>query len=375
VRVFGWVGVGSGMREGERALVKRRSSPTGEAENGRKSGGACRGDRVIEARGVAILLREGELPGRAVKAHRGVELPGRNPAEDRVRHRGAVGGAVREGLTQKAYDFGHAPIVKGSDPLTVAAGTRWTWALLRQARSPADARGVNVNEIVLVQGMADTRATLRRWNTHPWPVLASWLAGAVAVAAILLFAVFVVASVATPDLTRIELPGYTDPGTVGDVARVLLYNSTVLALHATACVGGFIAGSSLPLSAERRSGLSRVVHEKARPVALAWIIAVTCFSLATQAYILGSTGATLAAQLHVSPLTLVLTVIPHAIPELTALFLPLAAWTIASRRGEWDELLAATFVTVAIAIPVLVAAATWEVYVWPHLLAAVSPLG
>jgi hypothetical protein len=49
----------------------------------------------------------------------------------------------------------------------------------------------------------------------------------------------------------------------------------------------------------------------------------------------------------------------------------MAAWTLASRRGEWDQLLAATFVTVAIAIPMLVIAATWEVYVWPHLLFAV----
>ena len=38
-------------------------------------------------------------------------------------------------------------------------------------------------------------------------------------------------------------------------------------------------------------------------------------------------------------------------PELTALFLPLAAWTIASRRGEWGDLLAATMVTVALRDP------------------------
>ena len=49
--------------------------------------------------------------------------------------------------------------------------------------------------------------------------------------------------------------------------------------------------------------------------------------------------------------------LPHAIPELTALFLPLAAWLIASRRGEWNQLLAATFITVALAIPALVLAA------------------
>ena len=61
-------------------------------------------------------------------------------------------------------------------------------------------------------------------------------------------------------------------------------------------------------------------------------------------------------------------------PELTALFLPLAAWLIASRRGEWNQLLAATFVTVALAIPTLIVAATIEVYVWPHILEALSPV-
>jgi hypothetical protein len=54
--------------------------------------------------------------------------------------------------------------------------------------------------------------------------------------------------------------------------------------------------------------------------------------------------------------------------------LPRAAWTIASRRDEWHDLLAATFATVAIAVPMLVAAATWEIYVWPRLLEGASPL-
>ena len=55
-------------------------------------------------------------------------------------------------------------------------------------------------------------------------------------------------------------------------------------------------------------------------------------------------------------------------PELFALFLPLAAWTIASRRKAWNELLAATFVTVAIAIPIILAAAAVETWVTPGLL-------
>ena len=67
---------------------------------------------------------------------------------------------------------------------------------------------------------------------------------------------------------------------------------------------------------------------------------------------------------------LLLTLSLHAVPELFALFLPLAAWTIASRRKQWNELLAATFVTVAIAIPIILAAAAVETWVTPRLLAA-----
>ena len=118
-----------------------------------------------------------------------------------------------------------------------------------------------------------------------------------------------------------------------------------------------------------------MIHERARPLAFAWVVAVTCFSLVTQAYILGSTGAQLAEQFQISPALLILTVFPHAILELTAVFLPLAAWTIASRRGQWHDLLAATFATVAVAIPMLVVASSWETFVWPRLLGSASPLG
>src|SRR5207244_7483778 len=120
------------------------------------------------------------------------------------------------------------------------------------------------------------------------------------VAGVLLGAVWLVSSMAQPDLTAISIPGITDPPNADNVLHLLFRNSLVLALHAFACVAGFIAGSSLALSAERRTGFARWIHEKARPVAFAWVIGVTCFSLGTQAYALGSTGATLAYQLHLS---------------------------------------------------------------------------
>ena len=231
-----------------------------------------------------------------------------------------------------------------------------------------------VNQHVFSHGIQDTRETFEVWNERPWAVLRGWLALSAAIALSLLGAVWVVAGLLTPDLTPIHLPGLTSTSDPGDLLPILWRNSLVLALHGTACVAGFIAGASMPIAAAQRSGFSRWVHVKAGELAILFVCAVTLFSLATQSLYLGFQGATIASQLQISHAELILSVLPHALPELTALFLPLAAWIIASRRGEWNQLLAATLITVAMAVPVLVASATVEVYVWPHTLQALSPV-
>jgi hypothetical protein len=182
----------------------------------------------------------------------------------------------------------------------------------------------------------------------------------------------VVASVVTGDPDNAGFPGVTRAATTGDLIFVLERNGVVLALHALACVAGFMAGSSLPQVAEGYSGVLRRIHDRAGPLAIGFVIAATTFSLGTQAYVLGHQAADLAARLHHAPLVLLLALLPHALPELTALFLPLAAWTMASRRGAWKDLLAATFVTVAIAVPVLVLSAVIETHVTPHILVALG---
>ena len=222
-------------------------------------------------------------------------------------------------------------------------------------------------ELALVEGLRDTRGTLARWNRAPGPVLGRWVAGAAAIAVGLLLAVWLIARASTPDPTPMYLPGLNAPTSMHAVARVLERNALVLALHAMACVAGFIAGSSLPREASRYRGFVRTIHDRAGPAAIAFVGAATLFSLVTQAYVLGSGAATLSAQGGIPPGLLLLGLLPHALPELVALFLPLAAWLIASRRGDFHELLAATFVTVGIAVPVLVVAAVVEVYVSPHV--------
>ena len=230
---------------------------------------------------------------------------------------------------------------------------------------------MDANELALVRGWADTRATLERWNVEPWRVLGTWLLWSVGIAVALLAAVLWVARASTPDITGLLVHGVNTGAGLGDAFHVFGRNLLVLALHSMACVAGFMAGSSLPQVAESKTGLSRIVHDKAGPLAIGFVICATTFSLATQAYALGQGAATIAWHFDTSPGLLLVCLLPHALPELTALFLPLAAWIIASHRGHWHELLAATFVTTALALPTLLIACLVEVFVSPLVINAV----
>jgi hypothetical protein len=226
---------------------------------------------------------------------------------------------------------------------------------------------MDASAYAFAHGVRQTSSTLRAWQQTPGAVLRRWFAGSALAATGLLCAVWVVATLLDGYQQILILEPPFAVGNGADVLSILRRNMLVLALHAMACVAGFIAGSSLPLQAEHHHGVSRWVHEHGGRIAIGFVVCATTFSLSTQAYVLGHTLAGVSGFLHVSPGLLLLGLLPHAILELTALFLPLAAWIIASRRGEWDQLLAATFVTVAIAVPMLVVAALIEVYVSPHL--------
>jgi hypothetical protein len=232
-----------------------------------------------------------------------------------------------------------------------------------------DLSSMDASAYAFTHGVRRTRSALREWNRHPWRILRGWVAGSLLAALALLAAVWVIAAVTGGGPIQTGRPPLV-VGDWSDVLRILSRNALVLALHAMACVAGFIAGSSLPLQAEHQSGFARIVHEQGGRLAMLFVLAATAFSLSAQAYVLGTSVAHVAGALQTSPGMLLLGLLPHAVPELTALFLPLAAWIIASRRGEWDSLLAATLVTVVIAVPVLVMAALWEVYVAPHVLHA-----
>jgi Stage II sporulation protein M len=231
---------------------------------------------------------------------------------------------------------------------------------------------MDASAYALAHGVRRTRSTLSAWQRQPYAILGRWAAGSTLAALGLLVAVLLVSALSRGYVQPVSREPPFGVGDGANVVGVLGHNLLVLALHAMACVAGFIAGSSLPLQAASRRGVSRWVHEHGGRIAIAFVVGATTFSLSAQAYVLGHTLAGCAHFLEVSPLLLLLGVLPHALPELIALFLPLAAWIMASRRGEWEQLLAATLVTVAVAVPVLLVASLVEVYISPHVFSALT---
>src|SRR6185437_7570094 len=281
------------------------------------------------------------------RALAGIRLPGRADVPRRARgvsHRGGADRLPRSpaGTEQDVLaDRRRGDVARAAVALQVAAGGLAPASLRRRHRAGfSRARGrpmlkwMDSSAYAFTYGIRHTRETLREWNWHPLRVLGRWSAGAAFAAVALLTAVWVIASLSGAHEQIVQLRPPFAVGRTDDVLGVLFRNSLVLALHAMACVAGFIAGSSLPQSAAQRSGLSRLVHAKAGPLAIGFVVCATTFSLITQAYVLGGGVSTVAAELGISHGLLLLALLPHALPELVALFLPLAAWLIASRSGE-----------------------------------------
>src|SRR5665213_3394801 len=144
---------------------------------------------------------------------------------------------------------------------------------------------MDASAYAFAHGVCRTRTTLRAWQRTPGVVLGRWVAGSALAATGLLCAVWVVASLdhGYQQILSLEPPFAVGDG--ADVLSILRRNMLVLALHAMACVAGFIAGSSLPLQAEAHSGVSRWVHEHGGRIAIAFVACATTFSLSAQAYV------------------------------------------------------------------------------------------
>jgi hypothetical protein len=118
----------------------------------------------------------------------------------------------------------------------------------------------------------------------------------------------------------------------------------------------YMATRPAPLRASR-------LQERAGPVAVLTIAGLTLFSLLSMTWTLGHQLASAANTLGYSDASLLLRLSVHAAPELTAVFLPLAACIRLVRGAREDDLAAAGLLCFSLALPFVAACAIIETFV------------
>ena len=198
-----------------------------------------------------------------------------------------------------------------------------------------------------------------------------WLPAALVAATGLLFGVLVVAMLSRGSR---QVPVSGPPFVVGDLpdtVRIFGENLLVLALYASGNVAASI------IRRWRKGGAGPVTMDRDLVGRLAMVTVIGLLLLATfrQVYVLGHGISGFSAYFYVSRWRVWLSVLPHALPELTGIFLPVAAWLFASRQGRQRELVAFTVIAVLGALPLLATAALTEVYVSPRVFSALTCIG
>lgn len=95
---------------------------------------------------------------------------------------------------------------------------------------------------------------------------------------------------------------------------------------------------------------------------MAAVAGFTTYSLLWQTWMLGNDLRAGANTLDMTPLELLARSAVHGLPELTAVFLPLAACLILGRKKQWNQMMAASILCTMIAVPVLIISAGIEVW-------------
>lgn len=165
----------------------------------------------------------------------------------------------------------------------------------------------------------------------------------------------------------VAVPGFLERTPVATMMAVLGANGLVLLLHALVCWAAYLARRAVPELAPRLTGINRWIHERAGSWAMGIVTALVLYSLGQQIWVLGQGLAQIAAGAGASTLAILSRLAPHAVVELTAVFLPLAACLLLGRQGRWNSLLAAAALSSLAALPLLLLASLWEGWVAPGL--------
>lgn len=212
-----------------------------------------------------------------------------------------------------------------------------------------------------------TSAAIAGWRAHPGGVLRPWMTISLGVSVLMLLAVWVGARASSPQYQALPLEGRD----FGDLSFILGRNILVLALHGFACVAAYLAGAAIPAAAARYQGWRRRIYLAVGPAAMLLVGLLILRSLVIQVAVLGHGAAALANGLGIGPGELLLMLSLHAVPELTGMFLPLAAWVWLAWRRRPEQMLAGAVASCIIGAVLILAAGVIEVWVTPGVAEAV----
>ncbi|MFZ1927284.1 MAG: hypothetical protein WAU42_14225 [Solirubrobacteraceae bacterium] len=160
-------------------------------------------------------------------------------------------------------------------------------------------------------------------------------------------------------------------GSISDAARIFGKNLLVLSLYAMGSIAALLI-QRWRAGEEQSKMVSRTFVSR---LATSIVVGLLLFAACREAYALGHGLAGFSGYFYVSPWRLWLGVLPHALPELTGIFLPVVVWFFASREGKEHELLTLTATAVLAALPLLATAALMEVYVSPKVFRVLTCIG
>lgn len=216
--------------------------------------------------------------------------------------------------------------------------------------------------IALEVGTKETFSTLKEWLAARAQVARPWVVVSFCIALTMYLGALTVATF-MPQADRVFVPMFIHSGNgVDDALWVLGKNCLVLLLHVLVCVAAYLARRAVPLQAQYTSGVNKWIHEHAGGAAMAAVAGFTTYSLLWQTWMLGNDLRAGANTLDLSPLDLLARSAVHGLPELTAVFLPLAACLLLGRKKQWNQMMAASILCTIIALPILVISAGIEVW-------------
>lgn len=148
-------------------------------------------------------------------------------------------------------------------------------------------------------------------------------------------------------------------------------NLLVLLLHFFCCLVGAIIGRPhrpLPEKWAKFGNLHSELPKWMADLALVYAFTATLASVAIQTTGLGFILADISSYTDLAPWQLGLEILPHALFELPAIFLPLGLFLIQAKKKELRPLNTYAWQSLLIALPLIIIAALIETFITPHII-------